>query len=107
MEPILAEFCGRWGCTAQEGILTVIITTFFKPILAFIGTVILGTIGLAITFIISIFQAPGRNPQDDAFEAANDNQTKVAKAVRRIAQHKAINAGSKPLINRVSKRLEN
>lgn len=107
MAPILAEFCGRWGCTAQEGILNLVLVTFFQPIVALIGTIILGTIGLAITFVSSIFQSPGTQPQDDTFAPGNDDQAAKVHNVRKFAQRKAINAGSKFLINRLSKRLEN
>jgi hypothetical protein len=107
MEPILAELCGRWGCTAQEGILNVILVTFFQPILAFVGTIILGTIGLAITFVASIFRTPQRKSQDDTFKAVNDDQATSIDAIRKVAQRKAINTGSKFLINRVSKRFGN
>lgn len=107
MALILAEFCGRWGCTAQEGILNLILVTLFQPIVALIGTVILGTIGLAITFIISIFQTPHSQPQDDIFTPGNDDQVASMPDVRKFIRRKAINTGSKLLINRLSKRLEN
>ena len=47
MQPILAEFCGRWGCTWWEGILTVI---FISPG----GVIILLVLGAALLLVSAV-----------------------------------------------------
>lgn len=52
MPLILAEFCGRWGCTWWEGIITVILVSLgFKGILLLLGAILLGLVLLLLKLI--------------------------------------------------------
>lgn len=56
MHLILAELCGRWGCTWQEGIITIIFVAILKSGLAGIALIILiGLAGIALIILIPLW----------------------------------------------------
>lgn len=49
MQLILAELCGRWGCSWQEGLLTVIFMTFGFPVIL----IVLGLLSSGVLLLLA------------------------------------------------------
>ncbi|BDA76019.1 hypothetical protein CAL7716_101850 (plasmid) [Calothrix sp. PCC 7716] len=88
MQLFFAEFCGRWGCTWQEGLLTLLLMTLFKtglvgiifilalPLLV-VGSVVLGIAWIyeIIVDFLSPLQEKKQKELEDHIEAKNVKST--------------------------------